>query len=95
MGKQNPNYSLGKVYGLYDGEVCVYVGSTADTLKNRYSSHKHKSPEHKIVLLEKYPCTTRFELETREEYWRDQLKPRLNLYNCCSGIEHAKLTHKE
>ena len=95
MVKHNANYANGKVYGLYDGAVCVYVGSTTQTLEQRYSKHKHKSPEHEIRLIEKYPCKTRFELETREEHWRKQLKPRLNRNSCCSGIEYANLTHKQ
>ncbi len=36
----------------------------------------------KIILIEKYPCKSREELNTREEYYRQLLKPSLN-NNCC------------
>jgi len=33
----------------------------------------------RIVLIEKYPCADRDELNAREQYWIDQLKPTLNM----------------
>ena len=35
----------------------------------------------KIELIEKYECKTKEELKTREQYWIDQLKPELNMFN--------------
>lgn len=33
-----------------------------------------------IVLIEEYPCNNKMELERRERYWIEQLKPTLNRY---------------
>ena len=97
MVRQNPDYTLGKIYALYNADdcVCVYVGSTTQPLKRRYSGHKQKSPEREIRLIEKFPCTSRFELDTREEHYRQLLNPTLNIHTCCSGIDAAGLTSKE
>ena len=32
----------------------------------------------KIVLIEEYPCNSKMELERKERYWIEQLKPTLN-----------------
>jgi group I intron endonuclease len=36
----------------------------------------------KIILIEKYPCKSREELNTREEHYRKLLKPTLNNNRC-------------
>jgi group I intron endonuclease len=34
----------------------------------------------KLVLIELYPCNSKMELEKRERYWIEQLKPELNVH---------------
>ena len=36
-----------------------------------------------IKLLENYPCNNREELQEREQYWIDNLEPKLNERNAC------------
>lgn len=72
----------------------IYVGSTHHPLTVRLSLHKYhgkikssKVYQHfnsiglhniRIELIEDYPCTCRKELEDRERYWIETLKPTLN-----------------
>lgn len=72
----------------------IYVGSTYHPLVKRLSLHKShakfansKVYQHInalgsdnicIELVEEYPCTCRKELEDRERYWIENLKPSLN-----------------
>lgn len=71
-----------------------YVGSTCDALHKRFYKHKAKAkhdprPVHKhfneigwdnikIILIEEYACKNKMELERRERYWIEELKPTLN-----------------
>lgn len=71
-----------------------YVGSTCTSLAKRLYGHKTKSkhtplPAHRhfieigwdtvdIVLIEEYACSNKMELERRERYWIEDLKPSLN-----------------
>ena len=71
-----------------------YVGSSCTTLAKRLYSHKNEArhkprPVHKhlndigwdtvdIILVELYPCGNKMELERRERYWIETLKPSLN-----------------
>ena len=80
-------YNQGKIYQILDSDSrCRYVGSTAKSLKTRWASHVHNSPTYRMELVEDFPCNSRFELETREEYWRKQLNPPLNKKRCSAGI---------
>ena len=40
-------------------------------------------PDHKIILIEKYPCDSRDQLLAREQYWIDQNK------DICLNIQNA------
>jgi len=88
-------YKNGKIYALF-GNSNMYIGSTITTLANRLSRHKSKSnvsssinciaEDCRIVLLENYPCHSRYELERRERTWIETyysinvniLKPAMN-----------------
>jgi hypothetical protein len=35
-----------------------------------------------MILVENYPCKNKREAEKREQYWKDELKPDLNIMNC-------------
>ena len=77
---------MAKVYGLYCEALCLYVGSTIDTLNNRAINHRSKSNttgsryipkdcEWRIVLLEECDADT---MRERERYYYDILKPFYN-----------------
>jgi len=88
-----------------------YVGSTIRKLCNRMAEHRYKckvkhtklydkmntlgSEHFKIVLIEKYPCNSKEELNSREEYWRKELKAVLNCYVCIQDEEHKKTQRKK
>lgn len=71
-----------------------YVGSTCDALHKRLYGHKKTArrkpqPVHhhlnkigwdnvSVVLIEEYACENKMELERRERYWIEELKPSLN-----------------
>jgi hypothetical protein len=63
------NYQNGKVYKIINEKnEIVYIGSTTqELLCDRYKTHKHKAPNHKIILIENYPCNSRQELCMREQ----------------------------
>lgn len=44
----------------------------------------------KIVLLENFPCKTKNELSTREEYWRKELNADLNQNRCKTSLDERK-----
>lgn len=72
----------------------IYIGSTHHPLTVRLSLHKShrkiknsKVYQHlneigienvRIELIEDYPCTSKKELEDRERYWIENMKPALN-----------------
>ena len=78
------NYQNGIIYRIYDNtNGDVYYGSTANTLRFRMGTHKtdaksdRKCKSKSIILnddyfyseIEKYPCNSKKELETRERYY--------------------------
>lgn len=72
----------------------IYVGSTHHPLVRRLCLHKSHGKRRnsrvyshlneigfdnvRIELIEEYPCTCRKELEDRERYWIENMKPSLN-----------------
>jgi hypothetical protein len=73
------------IYGLFDGDLCLYVGQTKH-LNQRKASHARKKdmigtseiPEHNIWEMRVLECCARGEHMFRETYYYDTLKP---LYN--------------
>ena len=79
------NYQNGIIYRIYDNtNGDVYYGSTANVLRYRMGTHKSeaksaysKCKSKSIILnddyfyseVEKYPCNSKKELETRERYY--------------------------
>ena len=79
------DYKQGKIYKIVDltTENNIYVGSTCQTLEKRLSGHvwdysrnKYltssevlKNGNYEIVLIENYPCDSKFELHKRERYF--------------------------
>jgi len=72
------DYTQGKIYKIIDetnGDV--YIGSTTNSLKKRWNHHhifKYYNKlkcNCKIILIEDYPCSSKRELEEREQYYID------------------------
>jgi hypothetical protein len=80
------DYKNGKIYKIYSPshqEIDPYYGSTIQTLKKRFSGHKHGNKNktgcvsNKIMifedaiieLVELFPCNNIEELNTREGWW--------------------------
>jgi len=65
-------YNNGKIYKVVNenGDI-IYVGSTKDTLKERWRKHNLKCDEYKIVLIENYPCESKKELCKMEQKFID------------------------
>lgn len=73
-------YEKSKIYKLECDDGYYYIGSTCDTLKRRFSNHKHSrdsSPKNRyfnnigwdkvrITLIEDFPCENKQQLNTRE-----------------------------
>jgi len=73
------SFQSGKIYKLVSSSTDkIYIGSTIRTLDSRLYEHKTKTNQSSsrlfgndmdIVLIENYPCNSRYELEVRERYW--------------------------
>jgi len=75
------------VYGLYSGNVCIYIGSTNDYDK-RIIAHESKSAVPKYIKWEPLPleeCNTedRYKLEA---LYIQHLRPKYNKYKMISSI---------
>ena len=75
-----PNYQNAKIYKLICSETNkVYIGSTVAKLKYRKSKHIHSNNKctskdfinPKIYLIEKYPCSNKEELHSKEREYID------------------------
>jgi hypothetical protein len=98
-----PNYQDGKIYKIVDNtNGDIYIGSSTIRLSARLQNHKQDilkrernisvkkiilNNDYKIVLLEKYPCNSRDELYSREQYYIDN--------NKCVNKRRAKSTEEQ
>ena len=76
-------YDNGKIYKLIDNtNGNIYIGSTIQLLSKRKSQHKEyrnscvskfiiENGDYDMILIEKYPCESKEELEARERYYID------------------------
>ena len=89
------NYQNGKIYKIInENNEIIYIGSTAEQhLSQRYTRHKHKAPNHKIILIENYSCNSREELRKREQ---QIIEEHSNLLNKCRAYtsEEDKIKKK-
>ena len=82
------NYQQSKIYKIVSPNTNkCYVGSTTQSLNERFSSHKYYMNDYKsttskkilelgdysIELLELYPCNSKKELHERERYYIENL----------------------
>jgi len=86
------NYQNGKVYKIInENNEIVYIGSTTEEkLCRRYNSHKHKAPNHKIILIENYPCNSKEELCKREQQIIEEYSNLLNERKAYRSEEEKK-----
>ena len=80
------NYNNSKIYKLVCDDVnLVYYGSTTQRLSQRLYTHKSRHNKCsskklfdvgnvKIILVEKYPCSDKQEMESRERYYIENNK---------------------
>ena len=78
-------YDNGKIYKLIDNtNGNIYIGSTIQPLYKRKSQHKEDrnkcrskfiidNGDYDIILIEKYPCESKEELEARERYYIESI----------------------
>jgi hypothetical protein len=91
------NYENGKIYKIINTEnnQIVYIGSTVEQLCRRYAKHHHKSPNHKIILIENYPCNSKEELCKKEQEIIEQYDNLLNQKKAFRSEEQRKEQMKE
>jgi hypothetical protein len=91
------NYENGKIYKIINTEnnQIVYIGSTVQQLCRRYAKHHHKSPNHKIILIENYSCNSKEELCKKEQEIIEQYDNLLNQKKAFRSEEQRKEQMKE
>ena len=97
-------YFHGKIYYIFSKKLpnLLYIGSTTDTLKGRFGGHKRnptndnmrkfmsKYDDIVIELVEEYPCVSRQQLDSREQFHMNDFKCKgkllLNYLGACRTI---------
>jgi len=86
-----PDYSTGKIYKVINPQnEIIYIGSTTQTLSQRFCRHEHKAIGNKIILLENCPCNSREELVKREQELIEQYDNLLNKQRAYMSEEQHK-----
>ena len=91
------NYQNGKIYKIInENNDIIYIGSTAEKhLSQRYTRHEYKAPNHKIILIENYPCNSKEELCKREQQIIEEYSNLLNERKAYSSQEQKQEYIKE
>jgi len=91
------NYQNGKIYKIInENNEIIYIGSTTEEkLCRRYTHHTHKSPNHKIILIENYPCNSKEELRKREQEVIEEHSNLLNKQRAYRSKEDKKECDKK
>ena len=91
-----PDYSTGKIYKVINPQnEIIYIGSTTQTLSQRFCRHEHKAIGNKIILLENCPCNSREELVKREQELIEQSDNLLNKFRAYMSEEQHKEYRKK
>jgi len=86
-----PDYSTGKIYKIINPQnETIYIGSTIQTLSQRFCKHPHRGRGNKIILIEKYQCDCREELIKREQEIIEQYDNLLNKQRAYRTEEYHK-----
>ena len=91
-------YENGKVYKIInENSEIIYIGSTTQSLAMRYSYHKHKSKNNRIILIEEHPCSSKEQLLKKEQECIEQNKScnLLNKYNAYTSDEYKIKYNKQ
>ena len=92
----NP-YINGKIYAVMSPKTDkIYIGSTIQPLKNRFSQHKNPKASccsHEILnlgdayiqIIRLYPCNSRADLELMERYYMDKYADRIINHQLANG----------
>jgi group I intron endonuclease len=105
--KDKNMYQNGKIYKLICEDGHYYIGSTTQTLYNRFNHHKEASKngtsvvykyinkigidKFTIELIENYPCDIKSDLNKREEYYINNSKTD----KLCLNIKRAYLSEED
>ena len=94
-----PDYSKSKIYKIVCNKTGLqYFGSTIQTLAQRLAKHRCMSShctskkiivngDYNIILVEEYPCESKYELEKRERFYIET--------NDCINKQYPTRTKKE
>ena len=102
----DPRYKNGKIYKIVSGSTDrVYVGSTVQTLSNRFKTHKHHSTssrellkfeDARIELVEKWACIDKLALCEREQFWIDTIENCVNTKRAhCTPEQYREQARKD
>lgn len=90
------NYKNGKIYRVVNTEnETIYIGSTCQTLSNRFSRHNYKGNGNKIILIENYACNCCEELRMREQQVIEKYQNLANQIKAYISPEYRKEYEKE
>ena len=86
------NYQNGKIYKIInENNETIYIGSTVEKyLSTRYAKHKHKAPNHKIILIENYACNCKEELRKKEQQIIEEHNDLINIKKAYQSLEDFK-----
>ena len=91
-----PNYAKGKIYRVVDtDDKTVYIGSTCQTLSQRFTRHVHKGNGNRILLIEDCPCENKEHLLRREQEVMEQHRDLLNRQRAYRSPEQIPELQKE
>mgnify|MGYP003660234151 CR=1 FL=1 len=91
-----PDYAKGKIYRVVNtDDRTVYIGSTCQTLSQRFTRHNHKGNGNRIILIEDYPCENKEHLLKREQEVMEQHRGLLNQYRAYLTPEQRREYERE
>lgn len=95
MGILN-RFTEGKIYKIVDcNNTVIYVGSTCQSLYQRYKTHQYKHPDNSIELIKHYPCETFQDLREEENRYINQYENLLNKNKAFASQDEMKSWQKQ
>mgnify|MGYP003115941931 CR=1 FL=1 len=85
------NYKNGKIYRIVNTQnETVYIGSTCQSLSQRFTRHQYGGNGNKIILIENYPCDSCEELRMREQSVIEDHDGLMNMVRAYESSEQKK-----